>query len=111
MSPLTILFFGCSAKDSLMGKAKAVVGGLTGNENMKERGQAQESHGDNKQVHALKHSCLLPAPILHQRHAPMRFVGAADVAARVCVSRQSYHSWTLGQLTCAVLQDAHHGAS
>jgi hypothetical protein len=27
-----------------------VVGGLTGNQGMKERGQAQESHGDNKQV-------------------------------------------------------------
>jgi hypothetical protein len=31
-----------------------VVGGLTGKEGMKERGKAQESHGDHKQVRLME---------------------------------------------------------
>lgn len=33
-----------------MGKTKAVAGGLLGKEGLKERGEAQEGHGDAKQV-------------------------------------------------------------
>jgi hypothetical protein len=36
-----------------------VVGGLTGNQGMKERGKAQEAHGDNKQVRCLDFLCML----------------------------------------------------